>query len=180
MDVTCDWLCWITMILACMLVGLKSLMISLDYQNYMGSSVRIWSLRWLFLYLCSYNLDGSVTAINGGNCNSYPSFNHSMQNSRKMGRRVVQSNGWIKPYVHIFCIRLFRWKPHVLTTKSLRTSPRTRLKWLGILHDISLHTKDADLSLDFHVFEIPDFDIMIGHPLEKLFVGIPLLGKMDL
>jgi hypothetical protein len=40
--------------------------------------------------------------------------------------------------------------------------------------------KDADLSLNFHVFEIPDFDIMIGHPLEKLFVGIPLSGKMDL
>jgi hypothetical protein len=61
MDVTCDLLCWITMILACMLVGLKSLVISLDYQSYMGSSVRIWSLWRLFLYLCSYNLDGSVT-----------------------------------------------------------------------------------------------------------------------
>jgi hypothetical protein len=71
-------------------------------------------------------------------------------------------------------------KPHVSTTKSLWISPRTSLKGLGILHDISLHTKDADLSLDFHVFEIPDFDIMIGHPLEKLFVGIPLSGKMDL
>jgi hypothetical protein len=62
MDVTCDLLCWITTILACMLVGLKSLVISLDYRSYMGSSVRIWSLRWMFLYLCSYNLDGSVTA----------------------------------------------------------------------------------------------------------------------
>jgi hypothetical protein len=61
MDVTCDLLCWITMILACMLVGLKSLVSSLDYRSYMGSSVRIWSLWWLFLYLCSYNLDGSVT-----------------------------------------------------------------------------------------------------------------------
>jgi hypothetical protein len=61
MVVTCDLLCWITTILACMLVGLKSLVISLDYQSYMGSSARIWSFRWLFLYLCSYNLDGSVT-----------------------------------------------------------------------------------------------------------------------
>jgi hypothetical protein len=61
MVVTCDLLCWITTILACMLVGLKSLVISLDYRSYMGSSTRIWSLRWLFLYLCSYNLDGSVT-----------------------------------------------------------------------------------------------------------------------
>jgi hypothetical protein len=61
MDVTCDLLCWITTILASMLVGLKSLVISLDYRSYMGSSARIWSFRWLFLYLCSYNLDGSVT-----------------------------------------------------------------------------------------------------------------------
>jgi hypothetical protein len=61
MDIACDLLCWITTILACMLVGLKSLMILLDYRSYMGSSARIWSLQWLFLYLCSYNLDGSVT-----------------------------------------------------------------------------------------------------------------------
>jgi hypothetical protein len=32
-----------------------------DYQSYMGSSLRIWSFRRLFLNLCSYNLDGSVT-----------------------------------------------------------------------------------------------------------------------
>jgi hypothetical protein len=63
MDVTCDLLCWITMILACMLVGLKSLVISLNYRGYMGSSARIWSLRWLFLHLCSYNLDGFVTFL---------------------------------------------------------------------------------------------------------------------
>jgi hypothetical protein len=61
MVVTYDLLCWITTILACMLVGLKSLVILLDYRSYMSSSARIWSLRWLFWYLCSYNLDGSVT-----------------------------------------------------------------------------------------------------------------------
>jgi hypothetical protein len=33
----------------------------MDYRSYMGSSLRIWSLRWLFLDLCSYNLDGSMT-----------------------------------------------------------------------------------------------------------------------
>ena len=63
MYVTCDLLCWITTILACMLVGLKSLMILLDYRSYMGSSMINWSLRWFFLYLCSYYLDGSVTRL---------------------------------------------------------------------------------------------------------------------
>jgi hypothetical protein len=32
-----------------------------DYRSYMGSSLRIWSFQRLFLNLCSYNLDGSVT-----------------------------------------------------------------------------------------------------------------------
>jgi hypothetical protein len=62
MDVTCDLLYWITTILACMLIGLKYLMISLDYRSYMSSNMTIGSLRWLFLYLCSYNLGGSITA----------------------------------------------------------------------------------------------------------------------
>jgi hypothetical protein len=55
---------WLVMLnhydLACMLVGLKSLMILLDYRSYMGLSVKFWSLQWLFLYSCSYNLNDSV------------------------------------------------------------------------------------------------------------------------
>ena len=45
-----------------MLVGLRSFMISSKYRVYMGSSMIVWSLRWLLLYLYSYKLDGSVTA----------------------------------------------------------------------------------------------------------------------
>jgi hypothetical protein len=63
MDVTCNLLCRITTILACILVGLKSPLISLDYRSYMDPTVRIWLFRWLFLYLCSYNLDGSVKMV---------------------------------------------------------------------------------------------------------------------
>jgi hypothetical protein len=40
------------------------------------------------------------------------------------------------------------------TVKSLRTSPRTSLKGLGILHDMTLHHGDMEVALDFHVFEI--------------------------
>ena len=54
------------------------------------------------------------------------------------------------------------------TVKSLRTSPRTSLKGLGILRDTTLHHRDIEVALDFHVFEIQDFDIMIGHPMENL------------
>ena len=38
--------------------------------------------------------------------------------------------------------------------KSLRSSPRTSLKGLGIIHDTILHHQDIEVALDFHVFEI--------------------------
>ena len=57
---------WLVMLnycdLSCMQVGLKSFVVSVDYRVYMGSSMTVWSLRWLLLYLCSYKLVGSVTA----------------------------------------------------------------------------------------------------------------------
>ena len=49
---------WLVMLnhydLGCMQVGLKSFVVLVDYWVYMGSSVTIWSLRWLLSYLCSY------------------------------------------------------------------------------------------------------------------------------
>ena len=62
MDVTCGWSCWIMYDLGCMRVGLKSFVVSVDYQVYMGSSMTVWSLRWLLSYLCSYKLVSSVIA----------------------------------------------------------------------------------------------------------------------
>jgi hypothetical protein len=35
------------------------------------------------------------------------------------------------------------------------------------------------LALDFHVFDIQDFNILIGHPLEKLFLDPPKIGDLD-
>ena len=40
------------------------------------------------------------------------------------------------------------------TVKSLRTSPRTSLKGLGILLDTILHHGDIEVALDFHIFKI--------------------------
>ena len=42
------------------LVCLRSSMILLVYRVYMGSSMIVWLLRWLLLYLCSYKLDSFV------------------------------------------------------------------------------------------------------------------------
>ena len=56
-------------------------------------------------------------------------------------------------------------KPRAPTVKSLRTAPRSILKGLKILHNITIHHGNVEMALDFHVFDIQDFDIMIGHPL---------------
>ena len=40
------------------------------------------------------------------------------------------------------------------TVKSFRSSPRTSLKGLGVLHDTTLHHRYIKVALDFHVFKI--------------------------
>ena len=62
-----EWLCTIRCImlnyydLGLLQVGLKSLVISVDYWTYMGSSLETWLLYRSFLHLNSYNLVGSMT-----------------------------------------------------------------------------------------------------------------------
>jgi hypothetical protein len=70
-------------------------------------------------------------------------------------------------------------EPLVPTNKSLRIAPRINLKGRGILHNMTVHHNDVEMALDFHVFDISDFNIMIGHPLEKLFVDPPKIGDLD-
>ena len=69
--------------------------------------------------------------------------------------------------------------PRAPTMKSFRITPQSSLKGLGILHNITLHHGDVEMALDFHVFDITDFDILIWHPLEKLFLDPPKIGDLD-
>ena len=39
-------------------------------------------------------------------------------------------------------------------------------------------TYQSEISLDFHVFEVHDFDVLIGHPVEKMFQNISPLGPL--
>ena len=71
-------------------------------------------------------------------------------------------------------------EPLTLTNKTLRIAPRSRLEGLGILHNISLYHNNVEIILDFHVFDTKDFDILIGHPLEKLLVEPPPSGELDI
>ena len=47
------------------------------------------------------------------------------------------------------------------------------------MHDVLVwHTK-TEIALDFHVFEVQDFNILIRHPVEKLFPDVSTLGKLE-
>ena len=39
--------------------------------------------------------------------------------------------------------------------------------------------ENIDVILDFHVFDVQDFDLMIRHPIEKLLMDAPTQGKVD-
>jgi len=71
-------------------------------------------------------------------------------------------------------------EPIAPTIKSYRVTPRTSLEGLGILHNISLYCNNAKIAQDFHVFDFQDFDIMIGHPLENLFIEPPMSWDLDI
>ena len=61
-------------------------------------------------------------------------------------------------------------EPLAPTNKLFRNGPRSRLEGLGILYNIFLYHGQTEVSLDFRVFDIKDFDVLIGHPLEELFI----------
>ena len=65
------------------------------------------------------------------------------------------------------------------TTKSLKTGPHSIIKGIGIIQDVPVWHMKTEIALDFHIFEVQDFDILIGHSVEKLFLDVSTLGRLD-
>jgi hypothetical protein len=103
-----------------------------------------------------------------------------MQGSWNNGGCALLTHCQSKFDVCIICIYLFCNEPLALTNKSLRNNPRSILKGHRILHNTTIHHDDVVMALDFHVFDIQDFDIMIGHSLEKLFIGPSKIGGLSI
>jgi hypothetical protein len=80
---------------------------------------------------------------------------------------------------HSFALAHLSQERRLPTVRTFRNGPRSNLTGLGLLHNITLHHEDVELALDFHIFDIEDFDILIGHPLEKLFLDPPQTGELD-
>ena len=77
-----------------------------------------------------------------------------------------------------FASTFFDKEPLAPTVKTYRIAPRLTLEGLGILHDISLYHEQTEISLDIHVFDIKDFVVMIGCPLET-FLEPSSSGDLD-
>ena len=54
--------------------------------------------------------------------------------------------------------------PLLLTSRSLWSGTRSTMEGIRILHDIHVWYDKTELALEFHIFEVQDFDILIGHP----------------
>ena len=69
---------------------------------------------------------------------------------------------------HSFASSCLGMQPLTPTVRTLRT-PEEIKQGLGIAHNVTMHHEDVEMRLDFHIFDIQDFDIHIGHPLETFF-----------
>ena len=69
--------------------------------------------------------------------------------------------------------------PLLPTSRSLWIGPCSTIEGIGILHNVPIWNDKAEIALDFHVFEVQDFDVLIGQPVEKLFQIISSSGTLD-
>ena len=65
------------------------------------------------------------------------------------------------------------------TLRSLWVGPRSTIEGIGILHNVPIWYEKVEIALDFHVFEVQDFDVLIGQPIEKLFQIISSSGTLN-
>jgi hypothetical protein len=65
------------------------------------------------------------------------------------------------------------------TVKTFRISTNSTTEGLGIISGVPIWHNSIEVILDFHVFDIFDFDILIGHPIEKL-LDVPETGDLNL
>uniref|UniRef100_K3Y2I1 Uncharacterized protein n=1 Tax=Setaria italica TaxID=4555 RepID=K3Y2I1_SETIT len=63
--------------------------------------------------------------------------------------------------------------------RTFRSSSGDLLEEFGVLQSVSIGHRDVEAALDFHVFEVQDFDILIGHLIEDFLLDPPTLGKLD-
>uniref|UniRef100_K3ZZS9 Uncharacterized protein n=1 Tax=Setaria italica TaxID=4555 RepID=K3ZZS9_SETIT len=69
--------------------------------------------------------------------------------------------------------------PLAPTNKTFWIAPCSIIEGVGIMHKVPIWHENIEVALDFHIFEVYDFNILIGHPIEKLFLDAPILGTLN-
>ena len=65
---------------------------------------------------------------------------------------------------------LFEDEPLVQTDKTFQTSSGEILEAYGTLQNVSIKHEDVKIILAFHMFNVQDFNLLIGHPIEKFLI----------
>ena len=68
---------------------------------------------------------------------------------------------------------------HAIGSKTFQTPSREILEGVGTLQNMSVRHEDLEIILEFFVFDVQDFDLLIGHPIEKLLMDALTLSKLD-
>jgi len=66
------------------------------------------------------------------------------------------------------------------TCRTVKGPSGSLIQSYGVIQDVSIRYGDVKASLDFHVFEVPNFDVLIGHPIEKLLTDAPNSGSLSI
>uniref|UniRef100_A0A0E0FAB6 Integrase catalytic domain-containing protein n=1 Tax=Oryza meridionalis TaxID=40149 RepID=A0A0E0FAB6_9ORYZ len=66
------------------------------------------------------------------------------------------------------------------TNKFFKHSNENIIEGFGIVQDVPVCFEDREAVLDFHVFEIKDFDILIGLPIKQLLINMPRLDSLKI
>ena len=78
-----------------------------------------------------------------------------------------------------FAHDLLKHMPLTSTTKLLKGLSRHILSSLGILYVLPIQVKGTKVHLSFYIFDIMEFDLLIGQPIERL-IQERQMGKLNI
>uniref|UniRef100_K3YMZ4 Uncharacterized protein n=1 Tax=Setaria italica TaxID=4555 RepID=K3YMZ4_SETIT len=78
-----------------------------------------------------------------------------------------------------FALTFLGDEPFAPTDRTFRSSLGYLLEGFGVLKSVSIGHRDIEAALDFYIFEVQDFDILIGHPIENFLLDASTLGKLN-
>ena len=64
--------------------------------------------------------------------------------------------------------RHLRDEPLVQTDKTFQTPSGEILEAYGTLQNVSIRHEDIEIILEFHIFNVHDFDLLVGQPIDKI------------